>query len=700
MRRKLKTIIALCLCVMMLPTGALAMSWNEFVTKANTISTQNPGGQTVLDSDSLGLGEGETIGGYDGTTNFLSFKDALLRGLTFVGDLFIGNGVFRLEDVTIISGGVDSNGIFLSSRGDSELYIDSDSKIGSADNPVDYGVYAGLYEDGSIKIVYDGKIYAKNSGISINMDTADAVAVIKNNGHIEAREGIVVQAIHYVPSGEFDEEGYEYWIPADINANIAIANNGSIIATETGIRAFGEGVGGSVVLFVDNSGKIVTTGWVYTETDSDTGEVWYYESANGISGSIYMENGSGILGVTNSGEIIVSRPGNGDGYARGIGGSLNANSGDVNINNSGNIDAEAGINVYAEHYVPTGEYDADGNEIWSFADINANVGVNNSGTINATESGISAYVDGAGGKVVLLIDNSGKIVATATESYVDAEGVTWYLANGVSATINTENTSGYFGITNSGEIIGNGAGLVISNYGTGIPIILNGQGNISGGEVTDENGVAYSRDIVLQMVLSNASGMTEEERNAYVKTMLEQSGILNYQNGNVEVRIYDETTWESFECIIETEKAAPAPKVYPKCGNISYSDEWLKQAWLCGGSRNLRLYTGPDMEERILFKENVSFAPDDAGKVLTLITNKKVTGTAFAKLGTDMIRMMLNRNINTLVIQTGDTTDVYPLAVIWDALVAAGHEDCQAVLLGGMNGDAMIINSAGEVEAL
>ncbi|MCL1855514.1 MAG: hypothetical protein FWF86_07250, partial [Clostridia bacterium] len=401
------------------------------------------------------------------------------------------------------------------------------------------------------------------------------------------------------------------------NGTTTINNSGDINGGYVGINAGAfnwQDEYGSQTVDVTNSGEINAQygidAWAHVQGDMDA-SVSVNNSGNiqasetGIGAGAYTENGDASASVKNSGNITVdaklqnytymSEDENGNEYEwdetlmHGTGISAHASSNKGNASTS--VDNSGKINVTAED--PDGEADYS-----SFNGIDA-----------------SAYA-WEGGSADTLINNKGSITVEGPDN-----------ANGISTNLLSAGNSTK--IINDGKVTSGGAGLTINVYDQDASLSLSGKGDIKGGTATGEDGESYGKDIVLTLAIQGAEDMSPEELQGIAEEFAKIAGLLDYQNGHLVVSIYDA---DSYEFMLDDYVFTTVRKTrHAEYGGVSYSLEWLKQAWLAEGSRDIRLYRDADMEERVLFKEKVSAGPN-GGEKLTPTTKKNGPGNGLAEI--------------------------------------------------------------------
>ena len=269
-------------------------------------------------------------------------------------------------------------------------------------------------------------------------------------------------------------------------ADVDVTNSGAIEA-EGSTWAAGIEAQGSESVTVDNSGDISATAAPFLQVTYD-GDAIGSGAVAGQAFGIYATGGEAGAEVTNSGNITVEGY-----YATGI---EVQSSGDIVVDNSGNIAAGSGLH---EYYNPGNAYTyyygtavATGINATSNGE-GAHVGVTNSGDITAEgifgASGIAATSGGLGGTA--SVDNSGDIYVSQNQKYgygaygivVSADGdgaisnsgaIEVYsggVANGAAALSFAGNAS----VTNSGDI--NVVGTATGYYGANGIVAFAGNGS-------------------------------------------------------------------------------------------------------------------------------------------------------------------------------------------------------------------------------
>ncbi len=682
-RKWMSRAVALLLCVLMVPGTAGAVSWGDFVAKVNAATTDTTfteedfGGETTVDgpinSDALLIQSGVTV---------------TIQGLTFTGGMVIAGGNIVLEDATIenaAGNGItivgDANGTHL------ELTLDTGCVIDASES----GIFAhyGLDAGGEITVNNGADIAAGAAGISLYRTGGgdeDIIINVNNSGDIHAGTGAGIS----VTGGNGGLSGDA----GDVIINIV--NSGDIDgAVGQGIMVSALANGGAAY------GKIVNLG--------DISDVTL--NANGFGQGVYAQtfsmDGSATAIVDNDGTVSnTAGPGLGaNAQARGEGDATA-----IIINrDQGVVDGSTlGLSAEATTDIPKGSNAAFNGD--------ANVTVVNSGTItNTSRSGVSATANSRdGGDANIAINNSGA-VENAGRYGVYAYG------NGDDVSIAIQNNGQAGGALSGAFIEGpTDMNLQVSGQGTFLPGSYTGPA--TGDAYTGENGAS----VVLFVDYPNAESMpTGDALREEIQGIAERSGLLDLQDGNLVMVAYNRTggndaAVDDFQLtmtapppaaepeagteqpitVLASAYQAPAKKGRPAYKGISYSEEWLYQAFLADASRDLRVYelatdeNGlPEKGEHLVFKETLH------GNIQLSLSNyaeKQLLTVVSMQTLAKLIRM----GIHTLNVSGENSADSYPVEEIYNALVAAGHGDAQYVYLAGTNGDAVIIDRNGDKIAL
>ena len=271
-------------------------------------------------------------------------------------------------------------------------------------------------------------------------------------------------------------------------ADVDVTNSGAIEA-EGSTWAAGIEAQGSESVTVDNSGDISATAAPFLQVTYD-GDAIGSGAVAGQAFGIYATGGEAGAEVTNSGNITVEGY-----YATGI---EVQSSGDIVVDNSGNIAAGSGLH---EYYNPGNAYTyyygtavATGINATSNGE-GAHVGVNNSGDISADgifgATGIAATSGGLYGSA--SVSNSGDIVVSQNQKYgygaygiavsadgdgsIDNSGGVEVYSAGAASGLTVLSFAGDASVTNSGDIAVEST-AALSYSATGI-VAFAGNGNVS-----------------------------------------------------------------------------------------------------------------------------------------------------------------------------------------------------------------------------
>ena len=304
----------------------------------------------------------------------------------------------------------------------------------------------------AVAVTNTGNIYASApAGLAYGIyATGDASASVVNAGAITAR-GYYATGIHAESSGDVTITNYAsgsidagtttgsalawgiYAASNGTGALVQVDNSAYIHAAAvygaTGISAVASGLGGSAV--VNNDGDIV---------------VQQNRPMTSYGGYGILASGDASATINNSGDVtVISR-----GPAFGLAGL--STTGDVAINNSGNVVVSSNVN--STSVSPTGILAASGY---------GSASVDNSGFVKATGVRVASGVD-ISGYGDLTVDNSGYIGAIANA----ASGLSGR-ANGIKAI-----GGGDITVNNSGDIYARGRTLALGVYA-----LANGAGDIT-----------------------------------------------------------------------------------------------------------------------------------------------------------------------------------------------------------------------------
>ncbi len=471
-------------------------------------------------------------------------------------------------------------------------------------------------------------------------------------------------------------------------SKLALAN-GAFVLDNVGVNASGTGI------------SITGTGATDISLTLENGSEVHSGNSNAVDAS---HTGTGSITITNEAGVIIETATGSNGIA-----AVHNGAGDIHITNGDgvSISGKAGMGVYA----------------LGGGDIN----ITNGNDVAITGSGWDGiYVQSTvGGDVSLTIGQGGQVQG-------GDKGVI----------IKTGNASDSITIDNAGAITGiSGAGLQIEQHMDATLSVTN-TGTVTGAVTFTDAGGEHT-GIGTQLVVrvpNDLTSSTDDNRHAMVD-WVDDSGLPGV-DGDILIYVRNsngsggyQMLWAEHDCPnkpVEPDpdpapqqqpepqvtvnadfylnQPAPAPAVHtgPSYRNLSYSDEYLYQAWLDGRSWQLRTHYPepgegeaalPEKGEKRPFTETLSRGPDGSIQ-LTLDVYAKREGSMLTAISMETLRKLLARDITTLCVINGDTVDVYPLAEILKALEAAGHPDCQEIWLAGMEGDAVIIDKDGAKVAL
>ncbi|MCC3862468.1 autotransporter domain-containing protein [Pseudemcibacter aquimaris] len=434
------------------------------------------------------------------------------------GTISATNEAIKLDDGSILTGGITNHGTIVSSDNDA-IEIDDGSTVDFITNA------AG------------GDITAYSTGIQIDSGSR-VTGAITNAGYIDAEVGIAVTSSSNVEGGI-------------VNTNV-----GTISARFNGIYTSSSTV----------TGGIVNSGYINAESGINIDGRSIVDSVTNAAGgtinadiAIHIESGSTVTGaVSNHGTISDGSSGVVVSSTSDIEGGV-INTGMIDVSSAGirvtsSSDISGGINNSGT--ISGGHY---GIYVTNTSDISG--GVTNSGTIFGGDAGISVddpsdisggitnedggVIDGGAGRAI-------EVLATS-----DISGGVMNMAGGVitgSTAIYVDGTSDITGdIDNSGTINGNGGdAILIDNAAAGVNVVNNASGIINGdismgaGDVTSAgmiNGDVMMNDGTLTVdggnivgaITGGAAGTFNINADLSGATSVDGFGTMNVNMGNLMV---------------------------------------------------------------------------------------------------------------------------------------------------------------------
>lgn len=336
-KRNAVRLVALCLCLLLLPGTAGAASWGEFIMAANIAmqTATNPsddvtisiaGGDTQIDSPSFGGPLTTNIGGFTGRL--------VLSGLTFKNGLWITSGNYGLVGVT-----VESNGIGIDIKQDSDGSTDVDLTLDETTTITSNasGIFAALGGDSASITIYNkgditaGKVGPNGSnGIAIfaGAYVSDNVTVdITNEGNLTSTDANVVQVTTQSQNAAASSKVHNAGDGTLTALNLA---DGEVLPWASGAVTFALGTNAEAEIIHDSNGEIKAGGALYAmvsgegakakvthSSATDTGGgIQAKADGNGTQATV-IHNGAGTVGsmiTTTSGNntrIVVENTGNG-----------------------------------------------------------------------------------------------------------------------------------------------------------------------------------------------------------------------------------------------------------------------------------------------------------------------------------------------------------------------------------------------------
>jgi len=379
--------------------------------------------------------------------------------------------------------GSDNDGIYASNTGTGQISIVTTGIVAAGDNSGgdDYGIYTTA-QDGATTINLD-------HGGTIEGTTAGGLA---DGAGIYARSltGNVIITADDIGIDNTDRTytGVDAAITGNGSGQLSVTSVGTIYATETGISAVSNNLGGIVVNLnsgstLDVSGGVATVG----EYVRDTGAAGGITVTNQAGSAIDPDTGvdSQITNNANSGNVIVHQDGDLTGNITGIIAATNG-SGNVQVDGSGNIAGGSGVTATSAS-VP-----ATASNVGIFALQNGGSGtvtVSGSGTTSGN-SAIIAEIAQSSNTSAVLVDRSGAITVTGTDgggilaSSAGTGSVTVQNTGAISSSggdtvaygIDAVGAGGNVSVKNVSSITANGT----NGYGISASTILNGTVTVSG----------------------------------------------------------------------------------------------------------------------------------------------------------------------------------------------------------------------------
>ena len=374
--------------------------------------------------------------------------------------------------------GTDQVGIYATNTGTGQISIVTAGTISAGDNSGgdDYGIETSATNGATTIDLTGGTIEGASTGGLGDGAGIYARSVSGNIGDA-IKPGITSNNIG-ADSSDRAYTGIDAAITGNGSGQLRITSLGTVYATQTGISAVNNNLGGIVINLnsgstLDVSGGIATVG----EYIRDTGAAGGITVTNQAGSVIDPDTGvdSQITNNANSGNVTVHQDGNITGNIDGVIAASNG-TGNILVDGAGNI---AGGNGVASVSLGSSPVSASNAGILA-AQIGTSGGVTVSGT--GTTSGtlaIGAFITDSSNTSAVLVDRSGAIHVTGATGF------------GVDAT-----TAGLGTVTvqNTGTIAGSGGGTVaagITATGSGGNVLVENVSGITAG-ATDGYGIAAS----------------------------------------------------------------------------------------------------------------------------------------------------------------------------------------------------------------
>lgn len=367
--------------------------------------------------------------------------------------------------------GNDQAGIYATNTGTGQISIVTSGIISAGDNSGgdDYGIYTSAQNGATTIDLTGGTIQGATSG-----GLADGAGIYSRS----ASGNVTITANNIgADSSDRTYTGIDAAITGNGSGALSVTSLGTVYATQTGISAVNNNLGGITVNLnsgstLDVSGGTATVGEYVRDTGSAGGITINNQAGSLIDPDIGVD--SQITNNANSGNVIVHQNGGITATDTGIIAATNG-TGNITVDGSGAIVGGSGAFALST----TSPVTADNAGIVAIQDgTSGGVTVGGSGTTSANGA-ITAEITDASNGSAILVNRSGAISVTGTDGF------------GINAI--TQGT-GTVTVMNTGTIAGSGGGTVafgINASGQGGNVLVSNVGGITANG-TDGYGIAAS----------------------------------------------------------------------------------------------------------------------------------------------------------------------------------------------------------------